>query len=270
MEFRDDDLRAFEADGAALPASGDQGHLDHDGARIWYATYGSGPVVILLHGGLGHSGNWGHQVPALVTAGHRVLVIDSRGHGRSTRDSRPYSYELMASDVLAVMDALQVEKAAVVGWSDGACVALILAAQVPARVAGVFFFGCNMDPSGTKEFVATPVVDRCFARHGKDYAALSATPDQFMPFVEAVSAMMKTQPNYTASDLAKVRVPVAIVQSEHDEFIKPEHAEYLARSIPGAELITLPGVSHFAPLQRPGEFNGVVLSFLDRINGTER
>src|SRR5882757_9694890 len=154
MEFHDDDLSTFEANGAPpLPAPGEQGHVDHDGARIWYAAYGSGPPVILLHGGLGHSGNWGHQVPVLVAAGHRVVVIDSRGHGRSTRHSRPYMYELMASDVLAVMDALQVEKAAVMGWSDGACTALILAMQAPARIAGVFFFGCNMDSSGTKPFV---------------------------------------------------------------------------------------------------------------------
>jgi pimeloyl-ACP methyl ester carboxylesterase len=271
MAVHDDDLSTFEAQGAPpLPAPAGQGHVDHDGARIWYAAFGSGPPVILLHGGLGHSGNWGHQVPALVAAGHRVVVVDSRGHGRSTRDTRPYSYELMASDVLAVMDRLQVEKAAMVGWSDGACVALILAAQAPDRVTGVFFFGCNMDPSGTKPFVPTPVIDRCFSRHGKDYAELSATPDQFMPFVEAVGEMMKTQPNYTAHDLAAIRVPVAIVQSEHDEFIKPEHAEYLARSIPGAELIRLPGVSHFAPLQRPDQFNGVVLAFLDRISEAER
>jgi pimeloyl-ACP methyl ester carboxylesterase len=270
MQPHDDDLITFEARGAPpLPVPTEQGHVDHDGARIWYAAFGSGPPVILLHGGLGHSGNWGHQVPALVAAGHRVVVVDSRGHGRSTRDTRPYSYELMASDVLAVMDRLQLEKAAMVGWSDGACVALILAAQAPARSAGVFFFGCNMDPSGTKPFMPTPVVDRCFSRHGKDYAALSATPDQFMPFVEAVGEMMKTQPNYTAADLAAIRVPVAIVHSEHDEFIKPEHAEYLARSIPGAELIRLPGVSHFAPLQRPEQFNGVVQTFLDRIRGTE-
>src|SRR5712691_1539664 len=83
---------------------------------------GSGAPVILLHGGLGHSGNWGYQVPALVGAGYGTVVVDSRGHGRSTRDSRPYTYELMASDVLAVMDALHIENAAVVGWSDGACI----------------------------------------------------------------------------------------------------------------------------------------------------
>src|SRR6266496_3338920 len=101
MAAHDDDLSTFEAHGAApLPVADDQGYVDHDGARIWYATYGAGPSVVLLHGGLGHSGNWGCQVPALVNAGYRTVVVDSRGHGRSTRDSRPYTYELMASDVL--------------------------------------------------------------------------------------------------------------------------------------------------------------------------
>jgi pimeloyl-ACP methyl ester carboxylesterase len=77
--------------------------------------------------------------------------------------------------------------------------------------------------------------------------------------------MQRTQPNYSAQDLAQIRVPVAIVHSEHDEFIKREHAEYLARSIPHAEFIFLPGVSHFAPLQRPIKFNTALLSFLGKI-----
>jgi pimeloyl-ACP methyl ester carboxylesterase len=267
MESYDDDLKNFEAHGAVpLPVTSNQGYADNDGARIWYATYGSGSPVILLHGGLGHSGNWGFQVPALISSGHRAVLIDSRGHGRSTRDLRPFMYELMASDVLAVMDALQLEKAAVVGWSDGACIALILAMQAPARVAGVFFFGCNMDPSGAKEIVwPAPILDRCIGRHAKDYAQLSATPDQFKAFAAAVGQMQKTQPNYSSRDMADIHLPVAIVQSEHDEFIKPEHAEYLARSIPGAELIILPGVSHFAPLQRPELFNSVILGFLGKV-----
>jgi pimeloyl-ACP methyl ester carboxylesterase len=267
MASYDDDLKNFEAHGAVpLPVPGEQDYVDHDGARIWYATYGSGSPVILLHGGLGHSGNWGYQVPALVDSGHRAVLIDSRGHGRSTRDSRPYRYELMAGDVLAVLDALHLEKAALAGWSDGACTALILARQNPGRVAGVFFFGCNMDPSGVREIAQpNPIIDRCFSRHAKDYAQLSATPDQFQSFVAAVSQMMKTEPNYLAHDLVGISVPVAIVQSEHDEFIKPEHAEYLARTIPGAELILLPGVSHFAPLQRPDQFNRVMRTFLGKV-----
>lgn len=265
MKTQDDDLSKFEADGAApLPDTPNQGYVDHDGARIWYATYGSGPPVILLHGGLGHSGNWGYQIPALVGRGYRPVLIDSRGHGRSTRDERPYTYELMAADVAAVMDALGLEQAGLVGWSDGAVVALMLAAKKPTRVAGVFFFACNVDPSGTKEFVFTPIIERCLNRHKLDYARLSATPDQFDTFSDAVSLMQQTQPNYTAHDLAQISVPVVIVHSEHDEFIKREHAEYLARSIPQAELVALAGVSHFAPLQRPEQFNSAMLSFLDK------
>jgi pimeloyl-ACP methyl ester carboxylesterase len=266
MEIRDDELRRFEAEGAvALPAQGDLGVVVHEGARIWYAAYGAGPPVILLHGGLGHSGNWGYQVPDLVAQGRRVVVIDSRGHGRSTRDGRPYSYDLMAADVLAVMDALSLERTALVGWSDGATIALLVALGKPARIAGVFFFACNMDPSGVKPFESTPALNRCFARHSRDYAALSTTPDRFRDFVDAVSLMMKTQHNTSAAELAAIRVPVVVAQSASDEFIELEHARYLARTIPGAELVVLEGVTHFAPLQRPGVFNAAVLAFLDRV-----
>jgi pimeloyl-ACP methyl ester carboxylesterase len=176
----------------------------------------------------------------------------------------------MASDVLAVMDRLQIEQAAFVGWSDGACTSLILGDKAPARVTGVFFFACNMDPSGTKEFEFGPLVERCFNRHVKDYNQLSPTPDQFGQFSEAVGLMQRTQPNYSADDLGRIRVPVAIVHSEHDEFIKREHAEYLAHSIPKAEFIYLPGVSHFAPLQRPELFNAALLAFLERTTGYHR
>jgi pimeloyl-ACP methyl ester carboxylesterase len=265
METYDDNLIRFEAEGAALPDRHDQGYVEHDGARIWYAAFGSGAPVILLHGGLGHGGNWGYQVPSLLEHGYRAIVIDSRGHGHSTRDARPYTYELMAADVLAVMDALNLEKAALVGWSDGACIGLILAAQDPARAAGVFFFACNMDPSGTKEFEFTPIIGRCISRHRVDYAKLSATPDGFDEFSEAVGLMQRTQPNYSVEDLTQIRVPVAIVQSEHDEFIRREHAEYLARNIPNAEYVFLSGVSHFAPLQRPEQFNSAMLEFLSNV-----
>jgi pimeloyl-ACP methyl ester carboxylesterase len=270
--MQDDDLSKFAAEGGApLPQAETAGHIAHDGARIWYASYGpthdkAGKSVILLHGGLGHGGNWGYQVPALTEAGYRVIVIDSRGHGRSTRDARPYTYELMAGDVVAVMDQLALDKAAFIGWSDGACIALVLAAQHPERATGVFFFACNMDPSGTKPFdESNALIGRCFSRHSKDYAALSATPDAFQDFVAAVSEMMKTEPNYTAADLAKVKVPVTVALGDHDEFIKREHADYLAATIPGARRVTLRGVSHFAPLQRPALFNEAALDFLGRI-----
>ena len=265
MNLYDDDLSRFSEHGAALPASDHEDRVEHDGVLIWYASFGSGPPVILLHGGLGHSGNWGYQVSALAAAGHRVVTIDSRGHGRSTRDDRPYSYELMASDVLAVMDHLSLDNATLVGWSDGACVALVLASKAPS-VAGVFFFACNMDPGGTKQIEPSPLLDRCFSRHRKDYAMLSATPGDFDQFAGAVGLMMRTQPDYTKEDLGAIQVPVAIALGEHDEFIKREHANYLADTIPGAELIILPDVSHFAPLQRPDEFNATALAFIAKVS----
>jgi pimeloyl-ACP methyl ester carboxylesterase len=121
----DDDLSRFEAHGAIpLPATNEQNYIHNSSARIWYASYGSGKPVILLHGGLGHSGNWGYQVPALLGRGYRVVVIDSR-----------------------------------------------------------------------------------------------------------------------------------------------EHAEYLAENLPSAEFVLLPGVSHFAPLQRPEQFNHAILTFLDKVLG---
>ena len=266
MKFHDDDLQRFDAVGAApLPADARNGRVPNDGASIWYADCGAGPAVILLHGGLGNAGNFGYQVAPLTEAGYRAILIDSRGHGRSTRDGKPYSYDLMATDVLAVMDVLSIEKAAVIGWSDGACTGMILGHRHPERIMGVFFFACNMDPSGTLPFEMTPLIERCFSRHKQDYAALSPTPEKFDEFVEAVGLMQRTQPNYSPADLGEIRVPVTIAQSEREEFIRRDHAEYLAREVPGVELVILPGVTHFAPVQRPDVFNAAVLAFLARL-----
>lgn len=267
MTFTDQKLENFLQHGSQpLPESKEQNYITNKGAKIWFATFGSGFPLVLLHGGLGHSGNWSYQVPALTKAGFLVILVDSRGHGHSTRDDRPYTYELMASDVIAVLDYLKVQKVCPIGWSDGAIISLILAMQIPDRVAGVFFYGCNMDPSGTREMTEMPeTVDHCFQRHAIDYKALSATPDSFDDFVKDVSTMMENQPNYTPEDLKKIRTPVLIVLSEDDEFIKREHAEYLAETIPGATLLILKGVSHFAPLQQPDFFNQNLLDFVKSV-----
>jgi pimeloyl-ACP methyl ester carboxylesterase len=247
----------------ALPPASASGYVPHDGARIWFETFGAGPPVVLLHGGLANGRYWGAQVPALVRAGYRVILIDSRGHGRSSRDDRPFTYELMASDVVAVMDRLGLNKAAVAGWSDGAIIGLVLAIRNPARLSKVFAFAANMDPGGVKPDVdKNPTFARFEARAAKDYAALSPTPGGYADFAKAISRMWAAEPNYKAADLARIRTPVAIVDGDHDEAIKREHTGYLARAIPGAKLVILPGVSHFAMLQRPTEFNAALLAFL--------
>jgi non-heme chloroperoxidase len=268
---RDDDLIQFAASGPPPLPAGDSGYAETSGARIWYASMGQGPAVVLLHGGMGNATNWGYQVPALIEAGYRAVVIDSRGQGRSTNDGRPFSYAQMADDTLAVLDTVGIlDRAAFIGWSDGACTSLILADNRPDRAAGVFFFACNVDETGTKPFVYTETIGRCLERHKKDWAALSPTPDAFDTTFEAVGIMQRSQPNYTAADLARIRVPFWSVIGEHDEFMTQEHAAYLVRTVPGAEHRILPGVSHFAPVQRPEVFNAAMLDFLRAVAPTAR
>ena len=245
----------------ALAAS--SGKAEVNGASIWYAVFGKGSPVVLLHGGLANSNYWGNQVPALA-AKHQVIVIDSRGHGRSTRSSAPYGYELMASDVLGVMDQLGVKQAAIVGWSDGAIIGLSLAMHHPDRVARLFAFAANSDPSGVKDVDKSPVFQQFIARGEKEYEALSATPKEYKTFVEEISAMWAKQPNWTEDDLAKITVPTWIVDADHDEAIERTNTLLMAAAIPKAGLLLQPEVSHFSMLQDPAQFTADVLHFLDR------
>jgi alpha-beta hydrolase superfamily lysophospholipase len=88
-----------------LPKAAQSGYAPINGVRIWYAVFGRGEPVILLHGGLANANYWGNQVRELQKS-YRVVVMDSRGHGRSTRDEQPYGYDLMAADVIGLMDYL--------------------------------------------------------------------------------------------------------------------------------------------------------------------
>ena len=250
---------------APLPPFSVEGRVAHDGARIWFATFGAGPPVILLHGGDASSDYWGDQVPALLADGRRVIVIDSRAHGRSTHDARPLGYDLMESDVIAVMDGLNLDHADVVGWSDGAIIGLVMAMKHPARVTHVFAFGANMDLHGFNPLGAlSPIVPKVEAGLAANYARLSETPNDYGAFSRSVLAMQLSQPNYAPRDLAAIKGPrVAIVDGAHEEFILRQHTEYLARTIPAARLIILPDVSHFAPLQNPDAFNAAMIGFID-------
>ncbi|HLK24359.1 MAG TPA: alpha/beta hydrolase [Caulobacteraceae bacterium] len=250
----------------ALPAPLLEGHVAYDGALIWFATFGDGPPVILLHGAGGDSDNFGFQVPALVADHHRVIVIDSRGQGRSTMGPGPLGYERMESDVIAVMDQLQVRKASFVGWSDGGILSLIVAMKHPDRADRIFAFGADMDVKGLNpNWMATPLVAQALAWAKEDYARLSPTPNDFDKTFAAIATMAETQPNYAAADLARIHGPaIAIVDGATEELILPEHTRYLARTIPHAQLVLLPGVGHGAPVQAPDAFNKAMLAFLDR------
>ncbi len=247
-----------------LPQLVQSGLAPVNGIKIWYATFGACEPVILLHGGLANANYWGLQVRALAPH-YRVIVMDSRGHGRSSRDTRPFGYDLMADDVIGLMDYLGIPKAAIVGWSDGAIIGLDIAQRHPQRLTKLFAFAANSDPSGVADIAKSPVFNAFVARAGKEYAALSPTPNEYNAFVTQITKMWQTQPNWTAADLGKIAVPVWIVDADHDEAIKRENTEFMAANIPEAGLLIEPDVSHFAFLQDPEQFSADLLHFLAHV-----
>jgi pimeloyl-ACP methyl ester carboxylesterase len=244
-----------------LPKAEHSGYAPVNGIKIWYAEFGQGEPVILLHGGLANSNYWGDQVPVLAKH-YRVIVMDSRGHGRSTRNEQPYGYDLMASDVIALMDYLKIEKAAIVGWSDGAILGLDIAINHPERLTKLFAFAANSDPSGVKDIAQSAVFNAYIARAEKEYEKLSATPNEYKSFLDQISKMWATQPNWTADQLKSIKVPTWVVDADHDEAIKRENTLFMADNIPGAGLLLQAQVSHFSFLQDPQQFNADVLHFL--------
>jgi len=250
----------------SLPPALHSGMAPVNGIKIWYAEFGQGEPVILLHGGLANANYWGEQIPTLA-AHYRVIVMDSRGHGRSTRNAQPFGYDLMASDVIGLMDFLHIRKAAIIGWSDGAILGLDIAIHHPERLTKVFAFAANSDPSGVSDIVHSPVFIAYIARAQKEYEALSPTPREYAAFCSQIEKMWATQPNFTAAQLEAISVPVWIVDADHDEAIKRENTEFMAAHIPGAGLLLQPEVSHFSFIQDPQQFNADVLHFLDHVKG---
>ena len=148
-----------------IPDPDSTGKVSVNGASIHYARYGAdnSRAVLLLHGGLGAAEDFGGQISAIAEK-YLVIAIDTRGHGRSTDDDQPYGYELLASDVTGVMDALGIDKAAIIGWSDGGNIGLHLAVNDPDRLTRVFALGANYNTSAIRPSAFFRCIGRCLRR----------------------------------------------------------------------------------------------------------
>ena len=246
----------------AMPAPATTGKAPVNGIEMYYATYGAGDPILLIHGGLGNADIWSNQVANLMKD-HLVIVADSRGHGRSTRTEEPFGYDLMSSDYLALLDYLKVDKVDLVGWSDGGIIGIDIAMSHPERLKHLFAQAANITTDGVDPGVGTNAVFGSYIDWmGQVYRQISPTPDQYDAFVTQISNMWATQPNWTDEQVGKITVPTAIVLGDHDEAITRAHTDHMAKVIPGAELIILKDASHFAMLQAPDEYTAAIRAFI--------
>ncbi|KAK8051761.1 hypothetical protein PG993_003146 [Apiospora rasikravindrae] len=235
-----------------------------NGVKIWHTEFGT-PVdgqvpVLMLHGGFGNSDYYGDVVKALM-ANHHVIVMDTRGHGRSTMDSTPFTYELYAADAAALLETLGHAKAAWVGWSDMAIgmFAALLDSDNSTLVDRAFAFGGGHNPQSTNATFSSSATYAAFIGR--------ATEDprgDLKAFAAAVETLESTQPNWTEADFARIKLgdKVTIADGQYEEAVALAEPALLHSWIAGSQRVTLTNVSHFAPLQDPDQFAAKVEEFL--------
>lgn len=237
--------------GTAVVAYGDNrvaGHYQKvNGVKIYYETYGQGPPLLLLHGNGESIKSFRHQIASLARH-YRVIAVDTRDHGHSAATKDLLTYDLFADDMVALLDALHVPSAHVLGWSDGGNTGLSLALRYPARIRSLAAMGANI----TADTTAVP---------GSFFGYVQQASRSGPVRSQRLNALMANYPQMPTQKLATIHTPVLILAGEKD-IIKEAHTRLIAASIPGAQLHILPGLTHYAPQENPGAFNEVVLKFL--------
>lgn len=228
--------------------------------RTWYEEHGAGDPLVLLHPGGADARAFGPNVAALAERFH-VFTPERRAHGRTPDVEGPITYELMAQDTVAFLEATVGGPAHLVGCSDGAIVALLVALRRPdlARrvvlVAGVFHHD-GWVPGAIEQDDAT---DAFFAGM---YGELSPDGEGHYPIVSAKLARMHAEePTLAASDLGHVTSRTLVMVADDDE-VRLEHAVELYRALPDGELVVVPGTSHGLLVEKPALCNTIICDFL--------
>jgi pimeloyl-ACP methyl ester carboxylesterase len=247
-----------------MPLAEKSGYASVNGIQLYYAIFHSSAKqpVILLHGGLSSSDFWSNEV-ALLSKTHEVIVVDSRGHGRSSLSATPLSYELMASDVLTLMDQLHLGKASIVGWSDGGIIGLVLAMRYPGRIDKLFTFGANFSKSGEADSEPDSIQFAHFRSLVEaNYRRTSPTPDSFPALRRVLGALYSHEPELDTNDLKRIIARTTVAYGQYEQFYTPEHFKELSRLIAHSRLVVLPNVGHGGPLQDPEGFHRAVMKWI--------
>lgn len=222
--------------------------------QLFYQEYGSGFPLILLHGNGGSSDYFSEQFQPLSSVRH-VIAPDTRGHGRTPRGNKPFTIRQFAQDLEEFMEELGIDKADLLGFSDGANIAMVFALRYPGRVRKLILDGGNIRPFGVKARYQLRIELACL----KTEFAARKNP-AVIPKAEMLGIMVHGFTT-TPQDLARIRIPTLVIAGTHD-MIRKSHTRLIAASIPGASLLFIPG-DHGVAAGNPEAFNKAVLDFLE-------
>lgn len=220
-----------------------------------YIERGTGEPLILLHGNGEDCSYFVHQMEPF--ARHfRVIAPDTRGHGQTPRGDAPFTIRQFAEDLLVFMDRLGLDKADILGFSDGGNIAMIFAMEHPERVGRLILDGANLDASGVKRSIQIPI------EIGYRFARLFAARNPGARKNTEMLGLMVNDPNVRPEELPRIQAPTLVIAGDKD-MIKDAHTRLIAAHIPGAELEIIRG-DHFIANKEPAAFNEAVLRFLLR------
>ena len=211
--------------------------------------------MVLLHGNGEDSSYFVHQI-AHFSKSYRVIAIDTRGHGQSPRGEKPFAIKQFAEDLKDFLDAINIAKAIILGFSDGGNIALEFALKHPERVEKLILNGANLFPSGVKAIYQWPI--EVGYRIAKWFSNKS---EKAMRNAEMLGLMVN-EPNIDPSELAYLTMPVLVVAGTKD-MIKESHTRLIYKSLPNAQLAIIEG-DHFVANKNAVAFNKVVAEFLSR------
>ena len=241
-------------------------YVEVNGLPTWHEVRGAGQPVVLLHGAFAGASSWSAQAPALAGAGYKVHVPERRGHAHTPDIEGPLTYDAMADDTVAYLDGVVGGGPAhLVGWSDGAVVALLVAQRRPDLVDRLMLIGQYYNSSGK---VTGGLVDQLSAGGDQVMGFLRAEYDQVspdgpehFPVVYAKTLrMLATEPELDLRSLAVITAPTLVLQADRDE-VTLEHGAAVATALPQGRLAVLPG-THFLPMENPDVVNALLVWFL--------